>query len=146
MCEHACKNQILVQVEVFEHSLHILNATLSSKIGCSLVFRKAKRGHSLLSYSVQTCTLTSLTNETLEQLLLWQQIRLPKNTTKATRIRKLLETPHVVQRCTEASIQKLHAKLAEQEEKRQKKNNTGEEKKDEVGTFEICGDISISVT
>ena len=117
---------------MFQHSLHVLNASLATKVGCCLVFRKSLKGHSLLSYCVETCSLTSLTNESLEQLLLWQQIRLPKTSTKATRIRKLLETPHVTENCTEASIQKLLAALAEQEEKRKKKSSNGEEKTNEA--------------
>ena len=122
------KNQSCVaQVKVFEHSLHILSASMSSKLGCCLVFRKSVHAHSLLSYAVQTASILRLSNESLEQLLLWQKIRIAKSSTKAVRIRKPLETNEVKQKCTSAKIDSILAALAEQEEKRKKKDIAEEE-------------------
>ena len=112
------------KVKVFEHSLHVLNATLSSKLGCCLVFRKSLHAHSLLSYAVHTASILRLSNESLEHLLLWQNLRIAKSSTKAVRIRKLLETDEVKKKCSSASIESILKSLAEQEEKRKKKTSS----------------------
>ena len=115
------------QVKVFEHSLHVLNATMSAKMGCCLVFRKALHAHSLLSYAVQTASILRLSNDSLEHLLAWQSIRIAKSSTKATRMKKLLETDEVKKKCTSQAIQRILDALAEQEEKRKKKDHHEED-------------------
>ena len=114
---------VCYQVSVFEYSLHLLNAELAAKTGCCLVFRKGKRGHSLLSYAVECGSLLQFTNETLDHLLAWCEIRISKTTTKATKARRLLDSQHVQSRCSKSSIEKILNILKDQEEKRNNKKN-----------------------
>ena len=129
-----------LQVTVFEYSLHMLNATLTSKSGCCLVYRKSSKGHSLLSYAVETCSLLLMTNETLDHLLSWCEIRIAKTSTKAMKARKLMETQHVQSRCSSTSIEKILAILKDQEEKRKNKRKNEEDKNNEDEDFrhETC--------
>ena len=126
-CWSAVLGSASPEVQVFEHSMHVLNATMSAKMGCCLVFRKAVHAHSLLSYAVQTASILRLSNDSLEHLLAWQKIRIAKSSTKATRIKKLLESEEVKNKCTSEAVQRILAALAEQEEKRKKKENHEED-------------------
>ena len=122
----------LSQVEIYEHTLHIASSAMAEKNGCNVFFRRALRGHSLLTYLVQMREILTITSECLERLTEWKAIRLPKTATKATRIRKILELEEVKERCCQSSIDGILATLQQQEENRKKKKAQEEEKLDEV--------------
>ena len=115
----------------------MLNAALAAKSGCYLVYRKSSKGHSLLSYAVETCNLLQMTNETLDHLLSWCEIRIAKTSTKATKARKLMETQRVQSRCSSTSIEKILAILKDQEEKRKKKKKTRRTKATKTRTLAV---------
>ena len=125
VCFHRC---MFNQVSVYEYSLHLLNGQLAAKTGCSLVFRQSKTAHTLLSHAVETATLLQFTNETLDHLLVWCEIRTAKTTTKAAKARKLLESQHVQTRCSKESIETILNILKDQEEKRNNKKNIDDNK------------------
>ena len=60
-----------------------------------------------------------------------------KTSTKPARVRKLLETAVVKERCSESSIKAVLRLLEEQEEKRRKKKLEQEENKDEAHAHHI---------
>ena len=137
-----------MQVEIFEHSVHLLNSQLSTKIGCAIVFRRAARSHNLLTYLVETCSITELTNESLEKMGQWQNARMCRTSTKATRIKKLLETTTVQERCSQNSISLVLKVLIEQEERKKKKKEAEEEKTEQalpVCYFHILVRIIMSI-
>ena len=121
-----------VQVEIYQHALHLLSNKLSEKLGSALVVRRAEKGNSLLSYLVETGEIVKITNECLDALLNWQNMKVCKTTTKANRIRKLLESEHTKKNCSSASIQRVLQALAEQDEKRKKKKEAEAEQKEEA--------------
>ena len=132
-----------MQVEIFEHSLHLLSNQLSDKLGTCLVLRRAAVGRSLLAHLVETCEITQLTNDCLDALLSWQNSRVSKTSTKACRIRKLLETTHVKTNCSPKSIEKVLQALAEQEEKRRKRKLQEAETKDEASSHAFASFVTL---
>ena len=63
----------------------------------------------------------SCTNACLTELLQKHDITMPKNASKAHRIKRILDMDHVKEACGEKTIQKLLLLLQEQEAKRKGK-------------------------
>ena len=111
------------QVLFFEKTLHLVNFELAKTLGCNIIIRKQKTGQNLLSYLVSTLEILDVSNDALDSILAWQSTRVSKNTTKAMKVRRLLDLPLVSRTCSREAIDAILRKLAEQDERKKKKTS-----------------------
>ncbi|CAE7192200.1 unnamed protein product [Symbiodinium microadriaticum] len=118
-----------VQVAKFMlYTLHLAPDSLASKIGCGLLLRRGVSEFTLLPYLVETKKILRLPSASLSDLLLSQNVRMPKNTTVACKIRRLLAEDAVKQSCSEKTVQEIIQFLESREEKRKNHKEKDEEK------------------
>ncbi|CAE7690019.1 unnamed protein product [Symbiodinium sp. CCMP2456] len=118
-----CK--LLVQVDevrFYDYSMHLCDQSLAEKCGTSLVLRRGTKSFSLMPFLVEKGFILQLTVANLMDFLNSCGIRMPKNTTKAARIRKVLQMDSITQECSPERIQAVLQALEKQEEKRRKKD------------------------
>ncbi|CAE7198608.1 unnamed protein product [Symbiodinium sp. CCMP2592] len=108
-------------VVFYGYTLHVCERGLEDKCGSSLLFRRGFQEFSLLCYLVQSQEILQTSTASLTELLQKSDVQMPKSTTKCQKIRRLLSLEAVKQACGEQKIQRLLAKLDEQDEKRKKK-------------------------
>ena len=110
------------------YTLHLAPDSLASKIGCGLLLRRGVSEFTLLPYLVETKKILRLPSASLSDLLLSQNVRMPKNTTVACKIRRLLAEDAVKQSCSEKTVQEIIQFLESREEKRKNHKEKDEEK------------------
>lgn len=115
------------KVVLYGYSLHVCDKALEDKCGSSLLFRRGFQEFSLLCYLVQSQEILQTSNASLTELLHKSDVQMAKNSTKNQKIRRLLSLESVKQACGEERLQKLFAKLDEQDAKRKRKENKEEE-------------------
>eukprot|EP00439_Symbiodinium_sp_Y106_P025149 s5537_g3.t1 len=115
------------KVLLYGYTLHVCEQALEDKCGAGLLFRRGFQEFSLLCYLVQSQEILQTSNASLSELLQKSDVQMPKSTTKNQKIRRLLSLEAVKQACGEQKIQKLLAKLDEQDEKRKKNQSKKEE-------------------
>ena len=80
---------------------------------------------SLMGWLVASGDILKLTVKNLMDFMDSRGTRMPKNTTKAQRIRRILSMDDIQQECSEDLINAILQKLEQQEEKRRKKDEAG---------------------
>ena len=115
---------------MFQYTVHVPGTSLAPKTD-SLVFRRGKKGFSLLSYLCLTSNILKMTSDTLSQLLQNEKIKCPKNSTRKTKITSLLQASTVEESVPEDIRKAILTKLDEEEaNKRKKQSTTGNEGED----------------
>ncbi|CAE7646167.1 unnamed protein product [Symbiodinium sp. CCMP2592] len=115
------------EVRFFDYSIHLAEPSLSDKCGTSLILRRGMKDLSLMGWLVTSGDILKLTVKNLMDFMDSRGTRMPKNTTKAQRIRKILSMDDIQQECGENVLNAILKKLEQQEEKRRKKDETGAE-------------------
>ncbi|CAE7236724.1 unnamed protein product [Symbiodinium sp. CCMP2592] len=95
------------QAKLMLYTLHIAPDALASKLGSGLLVRQGTIEYSLLPCLVETKKILRLPSASLSDLLLHQNVRMPKNTTVACKIRRLMAEDAVKQVCSETVIQEI---------------------------------------
>ncbi|CAE7477642.1 unnamed protein product [Symbiodinium sp. CCMP2592] len=121
------------EVRFFDYSIHLAEPSLSDKCGTSLILRRGMKDLSLMGWLVTSGDILKLTVKNLMDFMDSRGTRMPKNTTKAQRIRKILSMDDIQQECGENVLNAILKKLEQQEEKRRKKDETGAEQAKEEG-------------
>ena len=80
---------------------------------------------SLMGWLVASGDILKLTVKNLMDFMDSRGTRMPKNTTKAQRIRRILSMDDIQQECSEDVINAILQKLEQQDEKRRKKDEAG---------------------
>ena len=106
------------QAKFMLYTLHIAPDSLTNKLGCGLLLRRGSQEYSLLPYLVETKKILALPSASLTDLLLHQNVRMAKNTTVASKIRRLLGEDDVKNGCSASAIQDIMDVLAAREEKK----------------------------
>ncbi|CAE7274812.1 unnamed protein product [Symbiodinium sp. CCMP2592] len=125
------------QAKFMLYTLHIAPDSLANKLGCGLLLRRGLQEYSLLPYLVETGKLLALPSASLTDLLVHQNVRMAKNTTVASKIRRLLAEDDVKNGCSEGAIASITNVLAAREEKK-KNQKEKEEEKDESEETRFC--------
>lgn len=110
------------------YTLHIAPESLASKLGCGLLLRRGVVEYTLLPYLVESKKILRLPSASLSDLLLFQNVRMAKNTTVACKLRRLLCEDSVKQSCSEKVIQEILEALELRDEKRRNHKEKDEEK------------------
>ena len=113
----------VLQVRVYDYTCHLVESPLGEKIGGNLVLRRGCKSFSLMGFLVETGGIMKLTVSTLIDFMDHYGSRLPKNTTKAQRIRQILKMEHIREECSEEKMNDLLQLLEKQEERRKKKTD-----------------------
>ena len=109
----------------FGYSIHLAEPSLSDKCGTSFILRRDMKDFSLMGWLVASGDILKLTVKNLMDFMDSRGTRMPKNTTKAQRIRRILSMDDIQQECSEDVINAILQKLEQQEEKRRKKDEAG---------------------
>ena len=96
------------------------NKAIEDKCGCGFLLRRSVKSFSLVAYLVHTMEILKLHSATITEILCEADIRLPKNTSKGLKIRRVLDMDSVKNHVSQSIIDKIRSKLDEQEAKRKK--------------------------
>ncbi|CAE7411251.1 unnamed protein product [Symbiodinium necroappetens] len=113
------------EVRFFGYSIHLAEPVLSDKCGCSILLRRGMKDFSLMGWLVQSGDVLKLTVRNLIDFMDSRGARMPKNATKAQRIRRILSMDDIQQECSADVINAMVQKLEQQEEKRRQKEEKG---------------------
>ena len=117
------KKTLTLKAEMFRYTLHVPATTLEAKME-SIVIRRGLTGVPLLVYLFLTANILKITSDTLSEILNQERIKLPKNSTKKTKITALLKAPAVQESVPEEARISIEKKLEEDEaNRRTKKTN-----------------------
>ena len=116
---------------IFEYTLHIPCESVAGKMG-NVILRRAAHGQSILTWLMKSLEILKVTSSVLSDVVTTHNIRMPKNSSKNAKIRKLMSLPIVKEALTADELACLENKMKQQEENRQKKKTS--EEKDEDGS------------
>ena len=115
------------QVRVVEYSLHLTDGSIRTKFGSPLLIRPSQKRWSLLAWLVHEASLHLCSADVLSEFLKHFNIRLPKSSTKNTKVRRLLTLEEVTSQCPPEEITRVEEVLQELEEKRKKNRKEGDQ-------------------
>ena len=87
----------------------------------NLVIRRSVNGQKVLTFLMRSLQILKLTNTIISDILAHECIRMPKNSSKAAKIRKLMSLDIVKKTVNSEQLENLEAALKEQEKNRNKK-------------------------
>ena len=114
------ENALACKVVIHDYSLHIPPDSLVMKMG-NLVIRRSVNGQKVLTFLMRSLQILKLTNTIISDILAHECIRMPKNSSKAAKIRKLMSLDIVKKTVNSEQLENLEAALKEQEKNRNKK-------------------------
>ncbi|CAE7873725.1 unnamed protein product [Symbiodinium necroappetens] len=120
------------EVRFYDYTIHVSDQIMAEKTGSCLVLRRGTKSFSLMPFLVEKGFILKLTVANLMDFFASCGIRMPKNTTKAARIRRLLQMDCITQECSPDKIRAILEVLDKQEEKRRKKGEKPNEPSDEA--------------
>ncbi|CAE7646737.1 unnamed protein product [Symbiodinium sp. CCMP2456] len=120
------------EVRFYDYTIHVSDQIMAEKTGSCLVLRRGTKSFSLMPFLVEKGFILKLTVANLMDFFASCGIRMPKNTTKAARIRRLLQMDCITQECSPDKIRAVLEVLDKQEEKRRKKGEKPNEPSDEA--------------
>ncbi|OLP94883.1 hypothetical protein AK812_SmicGene23045 [Symbiodinium microadriaticum] len=119
------------EVRFYGYTIHLCEPALAAKCGTSLILRRGSRDFSLMAWLVESEHITKLTVANLMSFMEASGIRMPKNTTKTQRIKRILAMDSIQRECSQAKIDEVLKMLEKQEERRRKKEEKATEPADE---------------
>ncbi|CAE7741926.1 unnamed protein product [Symbiodinium sp. CCMP2456] len=117
-------------VEIFCYTIHVCPASLESKCG-GILFRRGPRAYSLLVFLFVSQSIMSITSAALSDILTAYEIRMPKNSSKHAKIRKLMTLDDVKTTLGEDGLEGLEQKMLEIEKGRASKKKEKEPEAEE---------------
>ena len=124
------------KVRFYGYTIHLCEPALAAKCGTSLILRRGSRDFSLMAWLVESEHITKLTVANLMSFMEASGIRMPKNTTKTQRIKRILAMDSIQRECSQAKIDEVLKMLEKQEERRRKKEEKATEPADEARNSE----------
>ena len=97
----------------------------------NLVIRRSAAGQKVLTHLMQTGQILKLTNNVLNDIMAHECIRMPKNSSKSAKIRKLMTIDIITRTVSADQLQLLEAMLKEQEKNRAKKKTDDDPTKED---------------
>ena len=117
-----------IQVEIFEYTIHVSPASLECKCG-GILIRRGSKPYSLLVHLFISETILSITSAALSEILTAYEARMPKNSSKHAKIRKLLTLADVKETLGDHGVARMEQKLQEIEKSRSSKKRERESRK-----------------
>ncbi|CAE7336219.1 unnamed protein product [Symbiodinium microadriaticum] len=114
-------------VKLFEYTVHLAPKGLEDKCGCGFLLRRGVKSFGLVAYLVHNMEILKLHSATISEILFEADIRLPKNTSKGLKIRRVLEMDSVKNHVSEGTIASIKKILDEQDEKRKQSKEQKQE-------------------
>ena len=101
-----------------------------------LIVRPSAKQYEMACWVVKSQNILNLRSETLSELALCQNLRLPKNATKAAKIRALCNCANIKANCSEDELSAIENALLALEEKKKKakKEKAADSEEDEEDT------------
>ncbi|CAE7763691.1 unnamed protein product, partial [Symbiodinium sp. CCMP2456] len=115
------------EVQLFEYTVHLAPKGVEDKCGCGFLLRRGVKSYGLVAYLVHTLEILKLHSATISEILFEADIRLPKNTSKGLKIRRVLEMDSVKNHVSEGTIASIQKILDEQDEKRKQNKDQKQE-------------------
>ena len=82
------------------------------------MIRRAAKSQTLLVHLVKTCEILKVTSLTLSEILVHERVKMPKNSSKAAKIRKLMSLHSVCSSVSGEDLARVEKALADQENRR----------------------------
>lgn len=114
-------------MQLFEYTVHLAPKGVEDKCGCGFLLRRGVKSYGLVAYLVHTLEILKLHSATISEILFEADIRLPKNTSKGLKIRRVLEMDSVKNHVSEGTIASIQKILDEQDEKRKQNKDQKQE-------------------
>ncbi|CAE7672747.1 unnamed protein product [Symbiodinium sp. CCMP2456] len=118
------------EVKLFAYTLHVCESQLADKCGSAVLLRRGSQEFCLLCFLVQSELVLSSSSASLTELLQKHDIQMPKNSTKAHKVRRILAMEKVKEMCAAKTITKLLASLDEADAKKKIREKEKEKKDD----------------
>ncbi|CAE7894225.1 unnamed protein product [Symbiodinium necroappetens] len=109
------------EVRFYGYTIHLCEPALAAKCGTNLILRRGSQDFSLMAWLVESRHIMKLTVANLMSFMEASGIRMPKNTTKTQRIKRILAMDSIQNECTKTKIDEVLKMLEKQEERRKKK-------------------------
>ena len=123
-----------LKVQCFDFSVHCCDVKLATKLGTSLILRRAKEARPLLVSLIASRGILKITSDCLSRMISCYGQRLRKNASKSEKIRTLIRLPMVREALSEENLAKLEQLLSDLDAKRRKKCSEAEQdEEDEEG-------------
>lgn len=121
------------QVQICQYTVHVFDPVLEQKMP-GFVLRRGPRCHSLLVFLFLNESILDVSSSALTELLAGEHMKMPKNATKAAKIRKLMTAASVMESTDESLRQKIEALLVQRDEakKKSKKGKQAEDDNEEM--------------
>ncbi|CAE7389174.1 unnamed protein product [Symbiodinium necroappetens] len=100
-------------VEIFEYTIHVSPASLECKCG-GILIRRGSKPYSLLVHLFISETILSITSAALSEILTAYEARMPKNSSKHAKIRKLLTLADVKETLGDHGVARMEQKLQDE--------------------------------
>ncbi|CAE7023275.1 unnamed protein product, partial [Symbiodinium sp. KB8] len=110
------------EVKLCDYTLHVCEASLADKCGSAVVLRRSPQELCLLCFLVHSELILSSSSASLTELLQKHDIQMPKNSTKAQKVRRILAMDKVKEACAASTIAKLLARMDEADAKKRNKD------------------------
>ncbi|CAE7826543.1 unnamed protein product, partial [Symbiodinium sp. KB8] len=120
------------EVKLFAYTVHVCEGHLANKCGSALLLRRGPQEFCLLCFLVHSELILLSSSASLTELLLKHDIQMPKNSTKAQKVRRILGMDKVKETCAASKIAKLLASLDEADAKKRNKEKEKEKKDDDL--------------
>ena len=131
-----CKLIMLqIEVEIFSYTIHVCPASLESKCG-GILFRRGPKAYSLLVFLFVSQSIMNITSAALSEILTAYELRMPKNSSKHAKIRKLMTLDDVKTTLGEDGLEGLEQKMLEIEKSRASKKKEKEPEAEDATTHE----------
>ncbi|CAE7789951.1 unnamed protein product [Symbiodinium sp. CCMP2592] len=121
----------LRDVEIFEYTVHVSPASMESKCG-GILLRRGPQAYSLLVHLFISGSIMNITSAALSEILIDYECRMPKNSSKHAKIRKLMTLADVKESLSDEGVAQMEAKLQEIEKNRSAKKKEKEQETDDV--------------
>ena len=119
------------EVAIYPYTLHVPSSALEAKTG-GFVIRRAAKSQTMLTHLMKTCEILKVTSLVLSEILNNERVKMPKNSSKAAKIRKLMTLESVRASVTEEELACIEKALCEQEKQRSQKKKEGEAKDEDA--------------
>ena len=96
--------------------------TSQTSVGSAVVLRRSPQELCLLCFLVHSELILSSSSASLTELLQKHDIQMPKNSTKAQKVRRILAMDKVKEACAASTIAKLLARMDEADAKKRNKD------------------------
>ncbi|CAE7566035.1 unnamed protein product [Symbiodinium sp. CCMP2592] len=128
------------EVQCFDFSVHCCDVKLATKLGTSLILRRALKAMPLLVSLIASRGILKITSDCLSRMINCYGQRLRKNASKSEKIRTLMRLPIVREALSEENLAKLEQILSDLDAKRRQKCSDAEQDEEDEEVWEMIAE------